>query len=124
MPDTRGLRDRRSEATLLVVEDGESVRSLSVGALQDLGYRAFEAADGPSPLRILEVRNDVDLLFTDVVLPGGMTGAQLAARATAAQPKAAGVVYEGLRTQCDRAPRPAGFRRAPAHQAVQLRGSS
>lgn len=55
--------------------------------MQDLGYRVFEAADGPSGLRILEERNDVDLLFTDVVLPGGMTGAQLAARATAAQPE-------------------------------------
>jgi signal transduction histidine kinase len=66
---------------ILVVEDEESVRNYSVDALRELGYRVIEAPDGPSALTILESRTRIDLLFTDVVLPGGMTGAQLAARA-------------------------------------------
>ena len=67
--------------TILVVEDDDDVRSYSVESLRDLGYRVLEAPDGPSALRHLEREPKVDLLFTDVVLPGGLTGAQVAARA-------------------------------------------
>jgi CheY-like chemotaxis protein len=67
--------------TILVTEDDPDVRTYSVEALQELGYRVIEAADGPSSLELLETIPQVDLLFTDVVLPGGMTGAQLAAQA-------------------------------------------
>ncbi len=73
--------------TILVVEDDANVRSYSVEALRDLGYRVIEASDGPSALRLLEAKTTpVDLLFTDVVLPGGMTGAQVAAQARALRP--------------------------------------
>jgi CheY-like chemotaxis protein len=55
--------------------------------LQELGYRVLEAPDGPAALRIFEQQADqVDLLFTDVVLPQGMTGAVLAERARAIRP--------------------------------------
>jgi CheY-like chemotaxis protein len=67
--------------TILVVEDNEGVRAYSVDALRELGYRVVEAEDGPSALHVLEGSQSIDLLFTDVVLPGGMTGAQLAAEA-------------------------------------------
>jgi signal transduction histidine kinase len=67
--------------TLLVVEDDDDVRTYSVESLRELGYRVLESSDGPSALRILEREQDISLLFTDVVLPGGMTGAQLAAQA-------------------------------------------
>jgi len=73
--------------TILVVEDDVQVRDQSVEALGELGYRVLQAADGPSALRLLEQEPDVDLLFTDVVLPGGMTGAQVAAEAKKIQPK-------------------------------------
>jgi CheY-like chemotaxis protein len=66
--------------TILVVEDDPDVRAYSVGALQELGYQVVEAHDGPSAVRLLEQRS-FDLVFTDVVLPGGMTGAQVVARA-------------------------------------------
>ena len=66
--------------TILVVEDDSDVRVYTVGALQELGYHVIEAADGPSAIQVLEQRR-VDLVFTDVVLPGGMTGADVAARA-------------------------------------------
>jgi CheY-like chemotaxis protein len=67
--------------TILVTEDDPDVRTYSVEALQELGYQVIEAPDGPSSLELLEATPHVDLLFTDVVLPGGMTGAQLAAQA-------------------------------------------
>jgi PAS domain S-box-containing protein len=67
--------------TILVTEDDPDVRTYSVEALQELGYRVLEAPDGPSSMQILERNPQVNLLFTDVVLPGGMTGAQLAAQA-------------------------------------------
>lgn len=72
--------------TILVVEDDVSVRTYSVDALRDLGYRTIEAPDGPSAVRLLETQTHVDLLFTDVVLPGGMSGAQVAARARELRP--------------------------------------
>ena len=67
------------QETILVVEDDEDVRAYSVEVLSGLGYRVLEAPDGLSALRVLkEQSGTVDLLFTDVVLPGGMTGAVLA----------------------------------------------
>jgi PAS domain S-box-containing protein len=74
------------EEFILVVEDEDGVRIQSVEALRELGYRVSEACDGPSALEMLERETRVDLLFTDVVLPGGMTGAQLAARACELHP--------------------------------------
>jgi signal transduction histidine kinase len=65
-------------ASILVVEDEEGVRASSVEMLRDLGYSVFEAADGASALCLLDAHPEIDLLFTDVVLPGGMNGRQLA----------------------------------------------
>jgi CheY-like chemotaxis protein len=74
------------EETILVLEDDDDVRAYSVEILRELGYRVIEAHDGPSALRLLERQFRLDLLFTDVVLPGGMTGAQVAAKAREAKP--------------------------------------
>ncbi|KLK90502.1 histidine kinase [Microvirga vignae] len=63
--------------TVLVVEDERVVRSLILEVLADLGYQALEAVDGPSGLKILESKQRVDLLVTDVGLPG-LNGRQLA----------------------------------------------
>jgi PAS domain S-box-containing protein len=72
----------RAEAgeTVLVVEDEPVIRDLIVEVLQDLGYRALEAADGPSGLKVLQSRQRIDLLVTDVGLPG-INGRQLADQA-------------------------------------------
>lgn len=72
-------RAHRAEAgeTVLVVEDEPVVRSLILEVLADLGYQALEAVDGPSGLKILESKQRVDLLVTDVGLPG-LNGRQLA----------------------------------------------
>ncbi len=72
-PDVRG----RGEV-ILVVEDEPNVRALTVRMLERLGYAVLVAEDGPSGLQVLENHPEIELLFTDVVLPGGMNGAQLA----------------------------------------------
>ena len=85
---SEGLGDlQRTETgeTVLVVEDEPVVRSLIVEVLTDLGYQAVEAADGPSGLRYLESEHRVDLLVTDVGLPG-LNGRQLAEQARALRP--------------------------------------
>lgn len=72
--------------TVLVIDDEPSVRMLMVDALTDLGYACLEAGDGPSGLKILESRTRVDLLVTDVGLPGGLNGRQVADAARALRP--------------------------------------
>ncbi|MFC3692737.1 ATP-binding protein [Chenggangzhangella methanolivorans] len=73
--------------TILVTEDDDDVRMYSVDALRELGYRVLEAYDAASALRLLERQEGrVDLLFTDVVLTGGMNGQELAERARAMRP--------------------------------------
>ena len=66
--------------TILVVEDDAQVNRFAVEALEERGYRMVAAPDGPAALRLLEQITDttIDLLLTDVVLPGGMNGRQLA----------------------------------------------
>lgn len=67
----------RSEA-ILIVEDEEGVRAHSVEIMTELGYRVFQAANGPAALEVLAREPTIALLFTDVGLPGGMNGRQLA----------------------------------------------
>jgi CheY-like chemotaxis protein len=64
--------------TVLVVDDEPTVRMLVTEVLEDLGYTAIEAADGPAGLKVLESDVRLDLLVTDVGLPGGMNGRQMA----------------------------------------------
>ncbi len=64
--------------TVLIVDDEPAVRMLVGEVLQDLGYTALEAADGAAGLRVLQSDARVDLLITDVGLPGGMNGRQVA----------------------------------------------
>lgn len=72
--------------TILVVEDHADLRGYAAGILKELGYDVVEAANGPEALQILEARSDVALLFTDVVMPGGMNGRQLADEAIHRRP--------------------------------------
>ena len=67
--------------TVLVAEDDPRVRRVAAARLKDLGYHVLEAKDGPQALRCLEEDPNVDLLFTDMVMPGGMAGVDLAGRA-------------------------------------------
>jgi two-component system NtrC family sensor kinase len=75
-PAAPALRTEGTE-TVLVVEDDIQVNKLAVEALQERGYRVMSASDGPAALRLLETAPHIDLLLTDVVLPGGMNGREL-----------------------------------------------
>ncbi len=66
------------QLTVLVVDDEPLVRMVAVEILQELGYSVMEAEDGPSALKMLTSRPDIDILVTDVGLPNGMNGRQLA----------------------------------------------
>ena len=68
-----------------MVEDHEGLREYSVGVLRDLGYCVLEAPDGHVGLELLQKQPDVDLLFTDVVLPG-LNGRELADQALKLRP--------------------------------------
>jgi signal transduction histidine kinase/DNA-binding response OmpR family regulator len=72
---------------ILAVEDDPDVRAHTTGTLRELGYRVLEAANGKMALQVLESSGDVDLLFTDVGLPGGMNGRQLAEAARRMRPR-------------------------------------
>jgi signal transduction histidine kinase len=72
--------------TILVVEDDDMVRKYVEGELQTLGYRVIGTRNGPAALAILRGSDKVDLLFTDVVMPGGMFGTELAKEAARLRP--------------------------------------
>jgi signal transduction histidine kinase len=71
---------------VLVVEDDPVVREFAVAACRECGCTVHEAGDGDQALRVLEKHGDIALLFTDVGLPGGMNGRQLAGLAVARRP--------------------------------------
>jgi PAS domain S-box-containing protein len=72
--------------TVLVVEDDDTLRLYTVESLNELGYRVLAAADGAAALALIDGGHDVDLLFTDIVMPGGMNGRQLADEAVRRRP--------------------------------------
>jgi len=73
-------------ATLLVVEDDDDVRDLAVNVLRDAGYRVLPAMNGGIALVMLEQELPIDLMFTDVVMPGDPDGFILAERAKELRP--------------------------------------
>jgi len=80
------IQETGAGETVLVIDDEPTVRMLIVEVLEEAGYRALEAEDGPSGLKILESDARIDLLITDVGLPGGMNGRQVADAARVVRP--------------------------------------
>jgi PAS domain S-box-containing protein len=72
--------------TILVVEDDERVRKLTVTRLRLAGYQAIEASDGAKAVSILSGSDPIDLVFTDLVMPGGLSGRDVATRALELRP--------------------------------------
>lgn len=72
--------------TVLIVEDDPDVREYATVVLEEYGYRVLAAADGPSALRLLRSTGSIDVLFTDVVMPG-LDGIEVARRARAQLPR-------------------------------------
>jgi PAS domain S-box-containing protein len=78
---------KESDGTVLVVEDDPDVMSVVTNLLSMQGYRVVEARDGETALAIMEERDDLDLLFTDLVLKGGMSGADVAREVRRRRPR-------------------------------------
>jgi PAS domain S-box-containing protein len=77
---------KRTGAVILIVEDNGSVRLAAKRQLEGLGYVVREAADGRSALAMVDRDESIDLLFTDVVMPGGIDGFELADKARLRRP--------------------------------------
>jgi len=75
-----------SRKTILAVEDNDMVRTYVTAQLESLGYNVIEAENGPAALVKLDSAGPIDLLFTDVIMPGGMNGRELAERALERRP--------------------------------------
>ncbi|MDQ7247930.1 PAS domain S-box protein [Dongia sedimenti] len=80
------LQSARSNERILVVEDNADVRQTVMRQLRDLGYETIEASSGKEAIAVLKSAERVDLLFSDVVMPGGMDGTQLAEAASQIRP--------------------------------------
>ncbi|WP_066962021.1 response regulator [Rhizorhabdus dicambivorans] len=82
--------------SVLVVEDEEDVRQSAVFALEEFGYEALQARDGREGLALLEARPDIDLLFTDVRMPGDIDGVELAFTVRSRWPAVAIIIVSGF----------------------------
>lgn len=73
--------------TILVIEDNQDVRQMVLHQLQDLGYKTIEATNGPEAMKMIEDNIPFDLLFTDIIMPGGVSGFDVARFALERRPK-------------------------------------
>jgi len=73
--------------TILIVDDDELVRKSAATLIARLGYRVLSAASGPEALEILRQDTSIDLLFTDIFMPGGLHGPQLVTAARRLRPE-------------------------------------
>ncbi|WP_051520233.1 PAS domain S-box protein [Sphingobium sp. Ant17] len=102
---------------ILVVEDDDTVRATSVELLSDLGYTILEASNADNGLAIVNSGAKIDLLFTDVVMPGALKSQELARRAKQKLPSIQVLFYLWLHPECHRSRRSAGRRRRTDREA-------
>ena len=84
--ETGSLGPASSHETILVVEDDEDVLLVAAESLRELGYQVETTVNAAQALEILKGDHPVDLLFSDVIMPGGMNGVQLAVEARRIRP--------------------------------------
>ena len=90
----------RGQGTILVVEDEPELRRLTGMILVKTGYKVFEAADGPEALELWRKhRAEIDMLYTDMVMPGGLSGIDLAQRVLADKPRVKVIITSGYNTE-------------------------
>ena len=95
IPEAPNAPLRGGAETILVVEDDEDVREAAVSLLGELGYRVFKARDAMSALGVVESGLPIDLLFTDVIMPGAMRSPELARKAKERLPNLAVLFTSG-----------------------------
>ena len=102
---------------ILVVEDDPAVRKMVVNSLKTLGYHVIEAESGPEALKLLQSMTDIVLLFTDVVMPGGINGVELASKAQTLHPGLKVLLTSGFSAQQAAAGSPFPLLRKPYRKA-------
>jgi CheY-like chemotaxis protein len=107
---------------VLLVEDDPFVRSYAVGSLKTMGYEVTPAGDAREAQRLLREETEFDVLFTDIVMPGGTNGWELAKRAEKLQPQikvllTSGYALEAL-SKMGRIPREAAVLSKPYRKAT------
>lgn len=116
-----GLGDQ-SPPVVLVVEDEPLVRMLAVDILEDEGFEVVEASTAAAALALLEKRSDVTALFTDIDMPGGMNGLELATVVHDRWPQVALVVTSGVfRPAADKLPDDGVFIQKPYATSAPVR---
>ena len=85
-PEAPHATDHGHGETVLIIDDEPTLRLLMAEVLEEAGYKILEASDGPAGLHILQSDTRIDLLITDVGLPGGMNGRQVADAARETRP--------------------------------------
>jgi PAS domain S-box-containing protein len=85
-PENRNVNLSANGEVILVVEDNDSVRAVAVNQLASLGYRTLKAESGEAALALLDKHPEIDLMFSDVVMRGGMNGYELALEACKRRP--------------------------------------
>jgi CheY-like chemotaxis protein len=86
-------------ATILVVEDDADVHAAVVETLESSGYRVLSARDGPEALELLDNDPSIDLMFSDLVMPHGMSGLEVAEAAHRRRPDLRVVLTSGYSTE-------------------------
>jgi len=109
-PDCRRARDR--------LEDDALVSTFVTGQLKSLGYATLVAGNAAEALSLIERGATFDLLFTDVIMPGGMNGRQLAKDVVRAPTIRQSAIYVRLRSECHPSPWAARPRHYSAVQAL------
>ncbi len=94
--DPQAFSRAKASETVLVVEDQAQVREVTLLRLIQLGYTVIEAENGPRAIEILEAAEGIDLVFSDVVMPGGMSGFDLARWISENKPGTAVVLTSGF----------------------------
>ena len=90
-----------TDVTVLVVEDEPAVRSFMAKGVGELGYRVLTAPDGPTALRLVKGREKIDLLFSDVMMPNGIRGDELAKEALKLRPQLKVLLTSGYSARPD-----------------------
>lgn len=90
-----------SKGLVLVVEDEPQVRMFAVDFVEDAGFDVVEAADANQAVAILEARTDIRIVFTDIDMPGGMDGMELARAVRDRWPPIGIIIVSGLKRSVD-----------------------